>query len=78
MEVIGIRRIDISSANGEYHGYKYYCTDEDPNVAGRITETFTLSDRASSNLSRQICLGDDVIPVYKRDSKVIRTVIFND
>lgn len=78
MKVVGIRRIDISNANGEYHGYKYYCTEKDQNVAGVLTDTFTLSDRFLSSMDREICLEDEVIPVYKRDSKVIRSVIFDN
>lgn len=75
MKVIGIRRIDINNDRGAYHGYKYYCTDKDDNVAGVITDTFTISDRVANELPRDIALDDEVIPVYKRESKVVRSVI---
>lgn len=78
MKVIGIRRLEIDNSNGSYRGYKYYCTETDPNVAGFTTDSFTISDRQLSNLPRDIQLDDDVLPVYKKDSKVLRTVIFLD
>lgn len=77
MKVIGIRRIDITNDNGSFHGYKYYCTEEDPNVAGVIADSFTISDDVASSLPRDICIDDEVIPVYRRESKRIRTVIFD-
>lgn len=78
MKVVGIRRIEIHNENGDVRGYKYYCTESDPNVAGVVTDSFFASDRVLSNCPRDIALDDNVLPVYKRDSKQLRAVIFVD
>lgn len=76
MKVVGIRRIDISSDKGEVHGYKYYCNESDPNVSGFSVDSFFVSDRLLSSLPRDIALEDEVVPVYKKESKALRTVVF--
>lgn len=76
MKVVGIRRIEIKTENGEVRGYKYYCTEPAKDVAGVSVDSFFVSDRLLSNLPRDIALDDEVIPVYKRESKTLRTVVF--
>lgn len=78
MKVVGIRRIEISNKDGEVRGYKFYCTENDPNVAGVSVDSFFASDRLLSTLPRDIQLDDEVIPVYKRESRSLRTVVFDN
>lgn len=78
MKVVGIRRVDIKSDNGLISGYKYYCTEAADNVAGVVTDSFFASDRLLKTLPRDIVIDDEVLPVYKRESKQLRSVVFLD
>ena len=79
MKVVGIRRIDIDNDNGVVRGYQYHCTsDEDSAVAGVSVEKFFASDRVLNALKRDIQLGDEIMPIYPRESKRLRTILFLD
>lgn len=79
MKVVGIRRIDIVNDNGVVNGYQYHCTsDEDSSVAGVTVEKFFASDRVLNALKRDIQLGDEIMPIYPRESKRLRTILFLD
>lgn len=78
MKVVGIRRIDIDRDGSSIHGYKYFCTEPVDGVAGLSVDSFFATDRLLSSLPRDISLDDEVIPVYRKESRQLRTIIFDN
>lgn len=76
MTVVGIRRVDMDRDGRSYHGNKYFVTDTEDNVDGVTTDSFFASDYLLSSLKKAITLGDEIVPVYKRESRTLRTIVF--
>lgn len=78
MKVIGWRRIDLDdpTKNLNLHGIKYYCTEDgDKNCVGSTCESFYASDIVLDRVVGDIEIGSEIIPVYKKESKVLRTIV---
>lgn len=76
MKVVGIRRVDINYDSGSVHGYQYHLTEEGSGVAGVAVDKIFVSDRLLNTLSRDIQLGDEIMPIYPRESRRLRTILF--
>lgn len=78
MKVVGIRRVDLDRDGSSVHGYKYFCTEPVDGVAGLSVDSFFASDALLNTLSRDITLDDEIIPAFKRESRQLRTIIFEN
>ena len=76
MKVLGWRRIDLENKESSIHGIQDFCTEQgDDHCVGDTCDSFFASDRVLNSVGKDIDLGDDVIPVYKINSKVLRTIV---
>lgn len=79
MKIVGKRYIDIKNEKGSFQGYRFYCTDDsNPDVDGLMVDSFVASTKLIASLKRDPDIGDDVMPVYPKESKSLRTILFVD
>ena len=79
MKIVGKRYININNEKGSFQGYKYFCTDDsNHDVDGLMVDSFVASSKLIATLKRDPEIGDEVMPVYPKESKSLRTILFVD
>lgn len=76
MTIVGIRRLDIDRDDSHIHGYMLHCHDEDVQMDyGEAVDKFFVSDRICSQAAYSPTLGDNIMPIYPKGSKSLKTIM---
>lgn len=76
MVIVGIRRLDIDRDGSNIHGFMLHCHDEDMQMDfGEAVDKFFISDRICQNISYSPTLGDNIMPIYPKGSKSLKTIM---
>lgn len=76
MTIVGIRRVDLDRDGSSIHGYQLHCIDEDVHIdQGDAVDKFFVSDRLCLDCAYSPSLGDQILPIYPKESKRIKTII---